>query len=400
MKILIADKFDASGIEQLKSSNCEVVFEPDTSADQLQEAIEKHAPNVLIVRSTKVSAEAIGSGQQLSLIVRAGAGYDTIDVAEASRRGVYVANCPGKNSVAVAELAWGLILACDRRIPDQSNDLRNGVWNKKEYAKASGLKGRTLGIVGIGQIGQEIAKRGKAFGMHVVAWSRSLTAAKAEQLDVGYCENLDVLAQQSDVVSVSVAATKETEKLISKSFIGKMKQGAYLINTSRGSVVDQAALEAGIKDHGIRAGLDVFANEPGSGKDKFAESITDLPGVYGTHHVGASTSQAQAAIANEAVRVILHYCQSGDVDNCVNMATQTTANWMLTVRHLNLPGVLAHVFEVIGEAKINVEEMQNVIYDGAEAACAKIQLADKLADQPLEQIRSNQNILSLELNEL
>ena len=400
MKILIADKFDESGIEQLQAAGCEVVSQPATTADQMQAAIETHAPNVLIVRSTKVSAAAIASGNHLSLIVRAGAGYDTIDVAEASRRGIFVANCPGKNSVAVAELAWGLILACDRRIPDQTGDLRSGVWNKKEYSKARGLKGLTLGIIGLGQIGQEIAKRGKAFGMQVVAWSRSLDQAKAEALGIGFCETLEAVAQQSDVVSVNVAANQDTADLIDSQFVTNMKNGAYLINTSRGSVVNQAALSAGIKDKGLRAGLDVFANEPGSGDDQFADSIVKLPGVYGTHHVGASTDQAQFAIAEEAVRVILEYLKTGRVDNCVNLAQQTTANWMLTVRHLNLPGVLAHVFDVIGNAKINVEEMQNVIYDGAEAACARMELAEKLGKSHLEQIQSNEHILSLELTPL
>lgn len=158
MKILIADKFQPAGRDRLNSLGCEVVFAPETTAEQMQAAIESAAPNVLIVRGTKVPAEAIRAGDNLSLIVRAGAGYDSIDVAEASRRGISVANCPGKNSVAVAELAWGLILACDRRIPDQTADLRQHAWNKKEYSKARGLKGRTLGIVGTGQIGMEVAQ--------------------------------------------------------------------------------------------------------------------------------------------------------------------------------------------------------------------------------------------------
>ena len=400
MKILIVDKFEADGIESLKQLGCEVAFEADTDKSQLPEAIKNHNPKILVVRSTKVSPKAIQAGQALSLIVRAGAGYDTIDVAEASRRGISVANCPGKNSVAVAEIAWGLILSCDRRIPDQTADLRAGKWNKKEYAKSKGLKGRTLGIVGIGQIGQEVASRGKAFGMEVVAWSRSLNANKAEQLGVGFCKELSELAKQADVVSINVAATAETKHLIDSAFIDDMKPNAFLINTSRGSVVDEDALAAAIESKGLRAGLDVFANEPGSGTGEFAEAIVELPGVYGSHHVGASTDQAQTAIANEAVRVIQAYMETGNVDNCVNVATRTPAAWLLTIRHLNQPGVLAHTFQIIGESKINVEEMQNVIYDGAEAACAKIQLDHELAEHDLAKIKSNTNILSLELTRL
>lgn len=400
MNILIADKFAADGIEEFEKLGCNVTFEPDTTADQLPELIQSKQPNVLIVRSTKVSASAIQSGEQLSLIVRAGAGYDTIDVAEASRRGVYVANCPGKNSVAVAEVAWGLILACDRRIPDQTAELRDGKWNKKEYSKASGLKDRTLGVIGTGQIGMEIANRGKAFDMNVVAWSRSLTPEKADALGIGYCATLTELAKQSDVVSINVSANAETSGLINADFVAAMKEGATLINTSRGSVVDHDALSEGIKEKGIRAGLDVFANEPGSGQADFEDPIVNLPGVYGTHHVGASTNQAQSAIGNEAVRVVKNYMETGEVANCVNLASRTSATTLLTVRHLNQPGVLTHVFDVIGEAGINVEEMSNIIYDGAEAACAKIQLDGQLAQQQLDKINENSNVLSIELAQL
>ena len=375
-------------------------FEPDTSAEQLESLIQDQQPNVLVVRSTKVRLEAIQAGQQLSLIVRAGAGYDTIDVAEASRRGVFVANCPGKNSVAVAELAWGLILACDRRIPDQTRDLRSGKWNKKEYSKSRGLMGRTLGVIGTGRIGMAIAERGRGFGMNVVGWSRSLDREKAEQYGIGFCETLDQLASESDVVSVSVAANSETSKLINSQFLSNMKPGAFLINTSRGSVVDQEALQQAIQEKGIRAGLDVFAQEPGSGTADFSAEIVNLPGVYGTHHVGASTDQAQEAIAEEAVRVILNYRDSGNVENCVNLAMKTPATSLLAIRHLNRPGVLAHVFQVLGEAKINVEEMQNVIYDGAEAACARIQISEGLSANQLEDIRNNENVLSIETSTL
>ena len=396
MKILIADKFQSSGIEKLKREGCTVEFAPDTTADQLKDALREHQPNVLIVRSTKVLAAAIQAGEKLSLIVRAGAGYDTIDVAEASRRGIFVANCPGKNSVAVAELAWGLILSCDRRIPDQTMDLRSGKWNKKEYAKAKGLMGRTLGIVGTGRIGMAIADRGKGFGMDVIGWSRSLTSDKADNLGIGFCETLNDLAANSDVVSVSVAANSDTSKLIDREFLSQMKPGAFLINTSRGSVVDQDALKLAIQEKGIRAGLDVYAEEPGSSVADFTVDLISFPGVYGTHHVGASTDQAQEAIANEAVRIILQYAENGNVDNCVNLASRTTANALVSIRHLNQPGVLAHVFQVIGDAEINVEEMQNVIYDGAESACARIQIDSELTPEQVDAICRNNNVLSIE----
>ncbi len=299
--------------------------------------------------------------------------------------------------MAVAELAWALILSCDRRVPDQTADLRRGVWKKKEYTKAAGLHGRTLGVVGLGPIGREIAARGHAFGMKVVAWSRSLTQEQADDLGIGYCANLINLAKLSDVVSVSVAAAAETDGLIGEKFCSALKPGAVVVNTSRGSVVDEDALRAVIRAKGIRAGLDVFATEPPGGEGSFEDPIIDEPCVYGTHHVGASTDQAQQAIAAEVTRIIETYKAMGAVPNCVNRATATAATNLLIVRHLNQPGVLAHIFYTLGQAGINVEEMENVIYDGAKAACARIQLDEPPLPEHLAAIRANDDVLSVDL---
>ncbi len=399
-RILIADRFESSGLEALKRLGCEVRLDPELAGGTLGDAVAEYDPDILVVRSTRVTKEALERGSTLSLILRAGAGYDTIDVAAASAGGVSVANCPGRNSIAVAELAWALVLSCDRRVPDQALDLRNGVWNKKEYAKARGLYGRTLGILGLGQIGLEVARRGKAFGMSILAWSRSLTPERARELGVGHATSAIEIAERSDVISVNVAATDDTRHLISEEFCRAMKPGAYLVNTSRGSVVDEDALRAAIRQKGIRAGLDVFASEPGGGTGEFCDRIVDEPGVYGTHHVGASTDQAQEAIVAEAVRIIAAYLRTGEVLNCVNRAAQTPATILLSVRHLNRPGVLAHVFHTLGEARINVEEMENVIYDGAQAACARIQLDDMPLEEHLSAIRMNEDILSVTLSRI
>ncbi len=393
--ILIADSFNAAGAARLESLGCCVTQDPSLDGDTLLEAIKQHQPDVIIVRSTKLPADIFAAANRLSLVVRAGAGYDTIDVAAASAQGISVANCPGMNAIAVAELAWGLILSCDRRIPDQTADLRRGAWAKKEYAKASGLYGRTLGIVGLGRIGQEIATRGRAFGMKVVAWSRSLTQAKADAHGVGYCESLVNLAKMSDVVSVNVAAIADTAELIDENFLSAMKPGATLVNTSRGSVVDQEALTNAIQGKQIRAGLDVFQNEPKGGDTSFTEDIVSHPGVYGTHHVGASTDQAQEAIATEAVRIVETWMNTGEVLHCVNIASSTAASTLLTIRHLNRPGVLAHVFEILGASETNVEEMENIIYDGAKAACARIQVGGTLSNVDLDRISEHAAVLSV-----
>lgn len=391
--ILVADSFDAAGLDSLRSLGHAVISEPGLNADTLAAALGKHNPTVLVVRSTTVSADAIEAGSSLELIVRAGAGTDTIDVAAASQRGIFVCNCPGQNSIAVAELAWGLILACNRRIPDQVADLRAGRWQKKEYAKATGLYGATLGVVGLGQIGREVAKRGKAFGMRVIAWSRSLDQATADRLGVDRCESLINLMRVADVVSLNIASTSDTAKLIDAECIEAMKDGATIINTSRGSVIDQDALAAAVRERGLRAGLDVYANEPPATSETFDDDIVGLPGVYGTHHVGASTLQAQKAIADLAIHIIRTHLETGETLSCVNLAHETGAA-ILTVRHYNRPGVLAHVFDLLGSAGINVEEMSNVIYTGGEAACAKIRLSTMLTDDTLSAIRTNEFILT------
>ncbi|MGH9862461.1 MAG: NAD(P)-dependent oxidoreductase, partial [Candidatus Acidiferrales bacterium] len=248
-----------------------------------------------------------------------GSGYDTIDVGACSKRGIYVANCPGKNATAVAELAWGLILALDRRLADNVAELRQHQWNKKEFSNAHGLYGRTLGLVGVGQIGALMIERARAFGMPVVAWSRSLTPEKARALGVERKESPEAVAAAADVVSVHVALTPDTKHLCSERFFAALRKGAYFINTSRGEVVDEEALKKAVREKGVRAGLDVFAKEPATATGAFEDDVVDLPGVYGTHHIGASTDQAQEAIAEETIRILVPFRDRREVPNVVNL---------------------------------------------------------------------------------
>jgi D-3-phosphoglycerate dehydrogenase len=400
LRVLVADKFEPVGISALQSLGCAVTSDPGLTAESLAAALVEHDPDVLIVRSTKVREPAILGAARLSLIVRAGAGYDNIDVDAASSRGIFVANCPGRNAIAVAELALGLILCCDRRLPDQTADLRAGNWNKAEYGKARGLYGRTLGIVGMGRIGRELAHRARACGMRVIAWSRSLDQEKADELGVGFCSSLINLAKMCDVISIHVAAAPETERLVNESFLAAMKDGAILVNTSRGSVIDEPALVEAVRRKGLRVGLDVYARQPAEATGAFDDPIMAEPNVYGSHHCGASTEQAQHAIAMEVVRIVQSYLRSGQVPNCVNRAATTSATSLLTVRHLNRPGVLAHVFYTLGQAGINVEEMENIIYEGNKAACARIQLGGPPSDEHVNAIRANDCVLSIELTDI
>lgn len=391
--ILIADTFSDSGLETLQEMGCAIHVDAGLDANTLPDAVRAHQPDAIIVRSTKVPKAVFEAADHLGLVVRAGAGYDTIDVAAASALGISVANCPGMNAIAVAELAWGLILSCDRRIPDQAADLRAGVWAKKQYAKAEGLYGRTLGVVGLGRIGREVASRGVAFGMKVIGWDPYTTETQADALGIGFCEDLLNLARMSDVVSIHVAAVAETKHLVGPEFCDAMDPGTILINTSRGSVVDESALARAIREKGIRAGLDVFAAEPKGGDSTFADTIVQEPGVFGTHHVGASTNQAQEAIAGEAIRVIRTWMDTGEVLNCVNIASSTPASTILTVRHLNRPGVLGHVFDVLGRSDNNIEEMENVIYQGGAAAVARIQVDGSVSPDELDLVRSHEAVL-------
>ena len=351
MRILIADKFEDSGRNGLQALGCEVSYQPDLKDEAFVEAIRKERPDVLVVRGTKVTEPMLDAGP-VKLVVRAGAGYNTIDVAAASQRGIYVSNCPGKNSIAVAELAFALILALDRRIPENVITLRRGEWNKKEFSKARGLFGRTLGLIGVGKIGQEMIPRARAFGMPVVAWSRSLTPERAAALEVEYKDSALEVARASDVVSVHLALKPETRGLIGAEFFQAMREGSYFINTARGEVVDQSALVHAMKSRGIRAGLDVFAAEPTTSSGDFRDEIVKEANLYGTHHIGASTDQAQEAIAAETVRIVREFKETGKVPNVVNLARQTPATHRLVVRHLDRPGVLAGVLDAIKAEKL------------------------------------------------
>jgi D-3-phosphoglycerate dehydrogenase len=400
MHVLIADKFEQSGRDGLAAIDCQVTFQPDLKDEALVEAIGALKPDVLVVRSTKVTEAALAAGT-LKLVVRAGAGYNTIDVGAASRRGIYVSNCPGKNAIAVAELAFALILALDRRIADNVIALRRGEWNKKEFSKARGVYGRTLGLIGTGGIGQEMIPRARAFGMNVVAWSRSLTVARAAALGVERLDTPQEVARVSDVVSVHLALKPETRSLIGADIFSSMKEGAIFINTSRGEVVDQAALAHALKTRGIRAGLDVFAQEPASATGEFTDEIAKEENLYGTHHIGASTDQAQEAIAAETVRIVQSFKETGIVPNVVNLAERTPATHTLVVRHQDKPGVLAHVLDAIRGAQINVQEMENIIFEGSEAAVARINLEAAPPQETLERLRAeNPDILELDVLEI
>ena len=396
MKTLIADKFSEAHLGRLRQLGCEVTYKPSLTAEDLAGIIGPY--KILVVRSKQVTAEAIRASDQLALVLRAGAGVNTIDVKTASARGVFVSNCPGKNSIAVAELVFALLLAIDRRIPENVAALRAHKWNKKEFSKADGLFGKTLGIIGTGQIGREVIRRAHAFGLRIIAWSRSLTADRAQALGVERRETVEEVFQEADIVTLHVALKPDTRKLVNAVRLALMRPNAILINTSRGEVVDAAALRAALQAGTLRAGLDVFDPEPAESTAEFNDSLLDLPNLCGTHHIGASTEQAQEAIAEEAVRIIETFVRTGLVLNCVNLARRTPAKWQLIVRHFDRVGVLAFVMAEIRRAGINIEEVQNLIFEGAAAASCRIQLDAEPGEELLASLKAgNADILGLEL---
>ena len=411
VRVLVADQFERSGLDALAAIGCDVTYDPALKDAALAAALGETLAEVLVVRSTKVT-EAIMDAGRLALVVRAGAGYNTIDVAAASLRGIYVSNCPGRNAVAVAELAFGLILALDRRIPDNVVDLRVGRWSKQEYSKARGIYGTTLGLLGFGSVAQALARRAQAFGCDLVIWARRFADDPAPDLrryglehtpgaQVEIAATPAEVSARADILSVHLALDPETRGLVGADLLGRLRPGALFINTARAEVVDYDALADAVRERGIRVGLDVYPNEPTAGTASFDDPLIALPGVYGTHHIGASTDQAQEAIAAEVVRIVATFTRTGRVPNVVNLARRTPATHVLVIRHRDRPGVLAHVFEHLRQADINAQETENIVFEGAEAAIARINVDRAPTQAQLDAIApGNEHILSVQLVEL
>jgi D-3-phosphoglycerate dehydrogenase / 2-oxoglutarate reductase len=372
MRVLLADAIDPSTVGVLTDRGHDCVSDPKLTADDLPDRIAGF--EALVVRSTKVTAATIQAADALELIVRAGAGTNTIDVDAASEVGIYVTNVPGRNAIAVAELTMGLLLAIDRRIADNVADLRTGSWNKTSYSKADGLFGKVMGIVGLGEIGFAVAERASAFGLDVRAIRKDRDEATEERirsLGIELEDSLEELVATADIVSIHVPATPETDSMFDARMLDRMKEGAILLNTSRGDVVDEAALLDALETRALRAGLDVYPDEPGSGATDWSSKLAQHPNVVGTHHIGASTAQAQKAVAEGVVEIIDAFVR-GEILNCVNLAPTRLGTHTLHVRHFDRVGVLAGVFDILRRRELNVEQMENRVFEGRNAAVATI----------------------------
>ncbi len=397
MKLLIADRFEPHALEELRHLGVEVAYEPECTAESLPQKLV--GVGILVVRSTEVRAAAIEAGKSLHLIVKAGAGTAGIDLLSASARGIYVASCGGKEAVAVAELVMGLACALDRRIPDAVADLRAGRWERGELSKAEGLHGRTLGLAGFGAVAREVAVRARAFGMHAIAMSRSLTPQKAGDHHVGFARSLEELASRSQILSLHLPLNERTRGIVTSSILAALPERAILINTARPELVDQEALREAVATRGLRVGLDVFDAEPEGQSAPFRSPLFDVAGgvVYGTPHIGASTSQSERAIAAETVRIVRSFVQTGEVPSCVNVSAISPARYLMVVRSLDKVGVLANVLGVVKRHGLNIEEVNSTIFDGAIAACTKFRVTGRPGEACIAEIKAFEEVFHVDV---
>jgi D-3-phosphoglycerate dehydrogenase len=395
MRLLVADRMDLASLEELKVLGIEIVSRPELTKESLPAALD--GVGILVVRSTEVTGEAIFAGKQLNLIIRAGQGVNNIDVAAASARGIYVSNCPGKNAIAVAELTMGLILALDRRLVDATVDLRAGHWDRPRYQAARGLYGQRIGIAGLGTVGQEVLLRARAFGLTPHVFTRSLTAARAQKLDVQHAKSLEDLARKSDIFTVHLPLKKETRGVVSRAVLEALPDGAMVINAARPEVLDYEALADLIPKKGLRVGLDVYAADPDKNGVPFDVSLMERGQVYGTPRIGSATEQAQRAIARETARIVRAFLTEETVPNVVNTCATSPARYAIVCRMLDKVGVLANTLAVLKRHGINVEEVSNTVFEGALATITKLRVSGRPSDACVKEIGAFEEILHVDV---
>jgi D-3-phosphoglycerate dehydrogenase len=326
----------------------------------------------------------------LALIIRAGAGYDTIDVAHASTKGVYVANCPGKNATAVAELAMGLIISIDRRLGENYMLQKEGKWCKGKFTASLGLKGRTLGVIGFGNIAQRVALRALAFEMKVLTFNRShKTIEGVESVD-----SISDLLSRSDIVSLHFPNNKDTKSMVNKDFLGKMKPNGVLINTARGEAIVEEDMLAHLEENpNFWYGTDVLQGEPSSKECDWEHPLGMHPRVYGSHHIGASTVQSENEIGEEAVRICQVYAATGSVDNenWVNRE-KGKSKQTIVVKAKRTPEVYGDVFSLVAKHGWTIGESEALLCEGGQALILKIH--GEGPEDVAQKLTSHESVLS------
>jgi D-3-phosphoglycerate dehydrogenase len=396
MQILVACELPAVTIDGLRSLGSKVTYLPAAAPQELRDAIVD--AGLLIVEHARVGAELLGRARKLQMIVRAGPGPGEIALEDASAQGIFVSHCPTRHAAATAELVFGLILALDRRIVENTTALREGRWARHEFADARGLAGRTIGLLGFDSIGRLIAQRAWAFQMDVVAWSPTLLPASDADGRVEFCNYPRELARRSDVIVVLEAASDEDSGvLVDSEFLSAMRHGAYFVHVGRPGVVDEAALTEAATERDLRVALDTFAAEPVGDQARFRTPLVDLPGFVGTERMAAVTDQAREATGAEILHIVRSFVVSSEVVNCLNLCDRSPATWQLLLRVRDQVGVMASILEAIRADGINAEEISSRVFLGAHAAWCTIALDERPSAEALEAIRGLPEVLHLEL---
>ncbi len=398
MRLLIADELDFEPFEELRLLGVEVLYQPELTPDSLP--VVALSANILVVRSTAVTAATIQAAPQLNLIIVAAPDVNMVDVQAASQRGVYVANCPGDHAPAVAELVFALMLALDRRLVDATVELRAGKWCQTGYRQARGIRGRRIGIVGLGAVGRTVLERSRAFGMIPLGWSRSLTAARAMRLDVGYCSSLLEMAQRAEILTIHLPLTADTRRIVGRQILEALPDGALLINTAQADLIDLRALHELAPKKGLKVGLDVHLNEPDDDDTDYESPLFTEQIAYGTPHIAGVTKQAKLAVAAEVCRIVRAFLTEEEVPNVVNICRNTPARFTLVLRLADRVGVLANALNVIKRHGLNIEECTNTVFDGANAACTKLRLTGRPTEACLQEIRAFEEVLYVDVVQL
>ncbi len=396
MQIFVACELPPMTIEGLRSLASSVVYRPAATAHQVRDAIAD--VGVLIVDTLRVSSEILGRAKALQMIVRAGPGPGEIALEDASAQGVFVSHCPDRHAAAVAELVFGLILALDRRIVENTRALEDGRWSRQSFVGARGLAGRTIGVLGFGAIGKLIARRAWAFEMDVVAWSPTLLPLADTDGTIEFCNYPRELARKSDIVVVLDAASDEDAGVIvDAEFLSAMRHGAYLVHVGRPGAVDEAAVVEAAAERDLRVAADTFAAEPAGDQSRFRTPLAELPGFVGTQRMACITEQANDATAAEILHIVRSFMVSSEVVSCLNLCDRSPATWQLLLRVRDQVGVMASVLEAIRADGINAEEISSRVFLGAHAAWCTIALDERPSAEALTAIRALPEVLHLEL---
>lgn len=399
MKILVGCRLPEWSLGELRSLGTEVLYEPEVTTEQLEKLVADVA--ILVVCRTRVSPEVIAAGKALQMILRAGTNTANIAIEDASAAGIFVANCPYKDTAAIAELTFGLLVALDRRVFESAASLKEGALAEPKTIDAVGLAGSTLGVLGFGPVEKEIVKRARAFEMNVLAWSPTLTPELAAASNVGFCAWPRELARQSQMVTVYAPLQQTDEVLVDAEFLRNMRDGAYLVYVGQPAALDQVALVEVVSERHLRLAYDLSGPQlPSSDTGRFKSRLQALPNVIGTHRLADRTMQAHQLTAKEVVRVIREFLVGGEVVNCVNLLEHSPATWQLVLRLRDTVGVLASVVDHIRADGINIEEVSSRVFTGARAACCRVALDERPSSEALRAIGQLEGVLHSELRAL